>query len=246
MTESTWTVTARDGAKIFGITNTPEQSRGRHVVMVHGLACTPYDYQHKRVADALCEKGYDVHRLALYWDEDENRKLHECTLEIHADDVNDVIAAKCADAEKIFLTGHSYGGTTVMIANPKADAVSLWDPSFDLNWIWTRKEYEKYRLKSNNTFYGNFATRLEIGNKMLESSLKYDEQACLDLATNFNKPVQVVFAGDGNLVKKENSYHSRGHKLNCSESIPGTKHCFYEGNTCEELIKKTINWFEGF
>lgn len=81
---------------------------------------------------------------------------------------------------------------------------------------------------------------------MVNHANTLDEEACTNLSKNFNAPVQVIMAGEGYYVNKPLNYDSFGSALNRRDVVKGTVHCFYEGQTCEELLAKTHAWFKRF
>jgi predicted nucleic acid-binding Zn ribbon protein len=132
-----------------------------------------------------------------------------------------------------------------MLANPKnITAVSLWDPSFDLSHV--QKEFSKNFVSSGEHYTVNWGTSYLISKAMYDEAGKLDETACSDLAKKFSAPVQVVHAGDGFYVNSDKSYHSFGNSQNIREVVAGTVHCFYEGNSCDDLLSKTKKWFDRF
>ena len=249
MHETTWDIGASDGKDIFGISNIPESPNGAHVVIVHGLTGNPYEYALKRGADALCGAGYTVHRLALYWSGETRRNMHETTLSLHASDLNDVIAAKCPSVEKLFLIGHSYGGPTIMMANPEnVTAVSLWDPTFDAkSMIWEDPDVTSAQTEiGGGRILEEGRISMVFNAEMIAEGLLLDEDKSVSLAENFNGPVQVITAGESVYADQKLSYNSAGNSQNVREFVEGTDHCFYEGNTCDVLLDKTLKWFNQF
>lgn len=242
--ENKWTLDTPDGAKIYGVKNSTRDNAKSAIFMVHGLASHMHEYAFKQAADFFAEE-YDIYRFNLYDGDDGGRMLLKCTMQTHANDLNTVLAEFSDKYEKVFLIGHSYGGPTVMLANPKnITAVSLWDPSFDLSHI--QKEFSKDFVSSGGYYTVNWGTSYLISKDMYDEAGNLDEIACADLAKNFSAPVQVIHAGDGFYVNFDKSYHSFGNSQNIREVVAGTVHCFYEGNSCDDLLSKTKKWFSRF
>jgi len=179
MDETRWTITARDGATIHGRRNATREKTDSCVVMVHGLTGNMQEYQHKAGAVFFAVQGFDVFRFDLYGEEDGARRLRDCTLPTHAADLQDVLAAKAAGYKKIFLIGHSYGGPTIMLAQPQqATAISLWDPSFDLPRLWSMMP----AFQENGYCIEGRGLEVLMNPAMQTEIHLYDRENCLALA----------------------------------------------------------------
>lgn len=243
--ETNWTIETQDGATIYGVKNSAsvEPSEGA-VFIVHGLSGCMHEYAFKRAADYFQEK-YDVYRFNLYDWHDGARTLIDCTIKTHADDLNAVLNAFSLSYKKNFLVGHSYGGPSVMMANPSGvTAVSLWDPTFDLTRI--KKDFKRDIIEDDQVYVVSGGVHFLIGKDMYEEAGKLDEIECIKLSKSFSAPVQVINAAEGLYVHDKISYNSFGHKNNCREVISGSEHCFVEGDSCDCLLDKTLEWFSQF
>ena len=89
--ETKWTIETPDGHTLYGVKNSAPNNATSAVFIVHGLTSTMNDYAYKRAADFLCGK-HDVYRFNLYAGEPGGRRLLDCTLQTHADDLNLVLA----------------------------------------------------------------------------------------------------------------------------------------------------------
>lgn len=245
MTETKWTLPTPDGKTIYGVKNSSREGANAAIFMAHGLTSTMYDYAFKRAADYFSQHGYDVYRCNFYDGQEGSRLLVDCTLRTHADDFSTVINAFRSSYEKVFVIGHSYGGPTIMLANPaNVTAASLWDPSFDL------AKANKDFSGMTKTFHGflrlDWGTTILLNAKFEEYEDTFDEAECIRLSKAFQAPIQVVFASEGYYVKQPYNYHSFGHPQNRSDTVEGTQHCFHEGTTCDSLLAKTHDWFKQF
>src|SRR5690348_12972313 len=81
------------------------------VVFVHGLTGKMNEHIFFNGARFLEEHGYASFRFELYDFYADSRKLGECTIQTHADDLDTVVAYfRKRGAKHIFVVGHSYGG----------------------------------------------------------------------------------------------------------------------------------------
>lgn len=239
--ETTWTIPTPDGHTIYGVKNSSGLTTSKAIFIVHGLTGHMNEYAFKRAADYF-EETYDVYRFNLYDGRDGGRNMVDCTIKTHAGDLNLVLEHFAKSYKQVFLIGHSYGGPTVMTANPSnITAVSLWDPSFDLRH--TQERFEDAYTPCGDMYMVNWGTTYLIGKAMYEEAGRLDESACIELSKKFLSPIQVISAGDGFFVQQHLSWHSFGAPNNIREFVAGTVHCFHEGNSCDDLLKKTQDWF---
>lgn len=132
-----------------------------------------------------------------------------------------------------------------MIANPtNITAVSLWDPSFNLKGLQDdfKNSYEKwgnvYKLKDGVTTL--------MGQEMYDLGTQLDNDACIELAKKFSSPVQVLTAENAYYNDKPLSYNSFGNPNNIREIVENADHCFFDGNTCDDLLDKTEKWLKQY
>ena len=240
--EQKWTTTTPDGYTIYGLKNSAETPSRKAIFIVHGLTGHMYEYAFKRAADFF-STNYDVYRFNLYAGEDGARSLENCTIQTHANDLNTVLNHFSSAYDQIFLIGHSYGGPTIMLACPnKVTAVSLWDPTFNLQKIQTvfHKAYEAV----GDYYMVKWGVTSLIGKAMYEEANRMDEDVCIALSKAFPAPIHVVTAGDGFFKDAPTSYNTYGPEGSLREFISGTVHCFYEGDSCDILLQKTQAWFQ--
>jgi|GEM_PF-2179186 len=245
--EEKFSVDTSDGKKIYGIKNYTDGKKKSAIFIVHGLGGSLTEYQHKRAADFF-QSEYDVYRFNLYSAHKNARKLIDCNLKVHAADLKTILDFYAKDYDGIYLIGHSYGATTVMVTQPKNEnikAVSLWDPTFnpsrfkDIPENKSLIEHHKFRTL-------NWGMNVLATHELFDEAAKLDADICIKLANNFGHPVQVIHAREGLFIEDEVSFHSFGHKENVREIIEGAGHCFCENNTCDELLDRTSKWFKKF
>lgn len=232
---------AHDGKVIYSVFNPAIGAKSDVLVIIgHGLTGHPNEYLHKVSHRYFNEKGWDTLRVAFYCSFADARKLKDCTLAIHASDLNTVIAAYKGQYKKIFAVGHSYGGLTMLFANPDVDAMSFWDSSFT--------PYEAF-WKSDATYIPEldcykigWGVDSIIGKAMYEEAKNLTEDVAVSMAKNITIPSQVVLA----TVGQENPDPEILYKSLISEKELckiDSNHCFYIENTADILAQKTYEWF---
>lgn len=238
------TVSAFDGKSIWCVCNyAGDAPSDKAVLLGHGLTGHPNEYIHLAARDYFNERGYDVYRLAFYYHLENNRALQDCTVEIHAQDLNNVIAHIRPAHNKLYVCGHSYGGLTMVLANPDADAIAFWDASF---YPWTEfwqsdvtpvPQLDCYKI-------GSGVASL-IGEAMHEEAKNLTHEKTNPMAARITAPSIVIEAQNGGLGNSPKLFQA----LTCQkafETIADADHCFNKGKTVYSLLESSHNWFKKF
>ncbi|MEM6901766.1 MAG: alpha/beta fold hydrolase [Pseudomonadota bacterium] len=249
ITTKPWSVTSKTGHEITGradfCADTDEPRPA--IVIVHGLTGSMDEYLHQQAAPFFAAQGYDVLRFNL---QSQGFPLRHCTLKTHALDLQSVLDGPAAGYQKRFIIGHSYGGPTVMTAQPhQATAICLWDPSFNLPAIWQMMEMTELGDIALLNFGG---VEVVVGAEMVAEGRgdDYSAENCLNLSRQLDVPIQVISASEGDefavYQQDPRSWHSAGHQENCRQLIPDSDHCFTSPNALQRLLSETHRWFERF
>ena len=250
MTISPWQVASPTGHQIEGETFTKADHAmpNKAVLLVHGLTGSRHEHIHQQAAAYFVERDYAVLRFNL---QSQDFRLRDCTIKTHGQDVAAVVAQKATAFEKFFIVGHSYGGPSVMVAQPtQATALCLWDPSFDLPSLWEHMAIEA--LPGGIGLMNIGGIEVVIGDAMVAEGhgADFDTEACLALSRQLNRPIQVVSASEGDefevYQRNPKSWHSAGHPANKRVLIPDSDHCFTTPQAEYDLLAATHDWFEAF
>lgn len=243
--ETTFDVIAPDGKKIFVYANRAGNTPSKKAVVIgHGLGGSPNGYMHIIARNYFNALGYDVYRMAFYWDEYGFRKLHDTTLAIQGQDLNSVIEHVRGTHDKLYVCGHSYGGLTLVFANPQVNAMSFWDSSY--------QPWDRMWLKSTtpaadgNTHLLHWEYHITIGQAMMDEGKALTRDAARDMTQQIITPSQVVVASESWLQEDTQMLYD---DLICQKEmveIKGAGHTFVEGQIVYELLEKTHKWFERF
>lgn len=211
------------------------------IVIGHGLGGSPTGYMHLMARNYYNALGYDVYRMAFYWDASYHRKLHETTLAIQGQDLNAVIAHVRDTHDKLFVVGHSYGGLTLVFANPQVNAMSFWDSSYQ-PWdrIWSKSTSP---AADGKTHLLHWQYCLTIGQAMMDEGKALTRDAASLMTRQIVTPSQVVVAGEGTMKADTQMLYD---DLSCEKEIvtvDGAGHMFVEGQVIYELFDKTHQWF---
>jgi dienelactone hydrolase len=217
------------------------------VIVVHGLPCTINEGIYERACEYFQQAGYSTYRFGLYdWHKDA-RQLIDCTLAIHATDLDTVVAHfRRKGYKKIFVAGHSFGGPTILLSKKQDfDAAVLWDPSYDVSVI--KKKYGapggKF-VKALNGYFMRWGVSVVIGKKMAQEidQLQWDK-----LSERFHVPLKIIAAGRGVLMAGCKKYFDHALEPNSLEVLKGATHYFDDTPVMQQrLFTATHKWFENY
>lgn len=218
------------------------------VIFVHGFTGNKDEHIFFNGARFFEDQGYSSFRFNLYFWKKDARKLDECTLSLHAQDLDFVVDYfKKKGVKKIFVVGHSFGGLTILLSKKQAfDAAILWDPSVDPKSVTDGiyiKELDRYFLDSMDKSKNFDSFGITVGASMVEENKKLKP---FELITKFTKPVKIVVAGNNMLVKGGKSYYQLAKTEKDFALIPGASHCFDEDGTEEKLHQETYEFIQRF
>ncbi len=232
-----------DGKKIFcTIDSASEELSSKAIIISHGLTGNPMEHLHMVARSYFVNNGYDVYRLAYYWDGEDTRKLDECTVVIQAKDLTQVIEPVKLQHDKVYCAGHSYGGLTLLHSNPDITALSFWDSSYIPTWF----EEEAIPLKNTPYFTLPWGSNHLINPDMLQEAKDLDETACEKLANSLIAPAQIVIAGEARGEEWGQKLYNHINSTKEYKNIEGADHCFTNRDTLTTLLKETHDWFNKF
>lgn len=218
--------------------NAPSQ---KAVILAHGLTGHLHEHIHFVARDYFLSKGYDVYRMSFYAEREGYRLLTDCTLKIQADDMNAVVAHVKTKHEKLYVCGHSYGGMTILFANPDTTANAFWDSSYR-PWqeFWNTDEVKPCDNRPN--YQVNWIGVTQILSKSMYDEAKALSEAGSQILARAIKSPSIVFNAE--LPNTVILYKD----LTCEKEYSkiDADHCFTRGQTALELVKQTHEWFEKF
>jgi len=232
-----------DGKIIYGVFNQAGAVRSsRLLILSHGLTGRVREFIHVMTKRAFIAAGYDVVRFSYYSGEPKARSLRECTLSIHAKDLNIVVSHFRASYPKIFIAGHSYGGLTTLLANPDANAVSFWDATWTPGWY-----KEVIKVPELNCFAFNHGQENLIGRAMFEEAEYFSANPAYKEAQKFRAPAQVVLAdGDEKHGRNREELFNALGGIKELKMVKNADHQFTNEDSVEQLIGHSLAWFEAF
>jgi len=245
MPKQNWVIDTPDNFKIYGLLNTANgQKNTKAVIHIHGLTGDAYGYAASRMASVFPKYGYDVIRVNLYGWQRHSRSLLDCTLKQHAADINLIFEHFQKRYKKLFATGHSYGGPSLMKAQiNKFDAVSLWDPTYLPQKSISKIDFIRLGRYYISAKHSPFA----VSKKFIEEAIRFDREHSIALAKKCKAPIQVIYGGKNPFWLPEGeSFHTHAKGPKDEKVIDLTQHCFHEAGSTAPLLRYTKEWFDRF
>jgi esterase/lipase len=234
-------IKAKDGKYIYG--RLRGSLKNPLVIFVHGLTGHMDEHSFFNGARFFEKKGFSVLQWNQYdWHKDA-RKLHEVTLKKQAEDMDFMVEYfRKKGAKKIFVIGHSYGGATILFSkNQDFDAAVLWDSSDRPRKLMS--EDLKF-IKKANIYTISWGTAIILGKQMVEEAKKLPD--LFGKMTQFRKPVKIIVAEKGDLVKGGKKYYEVAKMDKDFAIIKNATHLFGEDGTEEKLFSETLKWIKKF
>ncbi len=209
-----------------------------------------YEHQYMLARVFFTERGYDVIRFNFYGDEPDARRIVDCTVALHAEDLKELLEHFAPLYESLYVAGHSYGGLAILMANaPQIAAASLWDgtfipfaedKSFSAPWFYN-KEIGEYMVAW-------LPIVRVVGTKFYEETQTFTTDRMMQWAKSFTLPAQVLAAGGfpENMPYQEKLFDSLASAEKEFTPIAEASHGFNEGTAVFELLENTHRWFERF
>ncbi|MEK7187914.1 MAG: hypothetical protein AAB691_03675 [Patescibacteria group bacterium] len=213
------------------------------IIQVHGLTGNMNSAIHYNAARYFEKAGFSDFRFNLYDWQKGARKLHECTLKTHGQDIDTVIKYFASrGVKKILLVGHSYGFPSILCAKDRKFAtVVSWDGSRLPHTFFDKVKYIK---NPKGALYAGECL-VFVGDRMIKEAHMLNSEKILK---TFDKPIKFITVHDkheGNLIPTKKMYRVANEPKELT-IIKGGSHTFWEDGKQEVLYKETVSWFKKF
>lgn len=230
-------ITIPDKKKIYG--RLRGVNKNTLVILVHGLCGHMDEHQFYNAARYFEKRGMSAFRFNLYDWHKGARTLDDCSFEVHARDIDFLVARfKKQGYKKIVVVGHSFGGPSILHSQKKEfDAAVFWDPSFDeqLNWFEKTNTHDKKSRYEQTWNYSVMIPRVFIETIRAFKPTQVIKQ--------LRKPSLFIIAGKG-VLKRVHATFDAAHEPKKFHLIKKAGHSFQEDGTAEELYKVTVDWIK--
>lgn len=214
------------------------------IIFIHGLAGHAEEVLPYTAARYFAQNGYSFLRFDLYGGRTNGRRMSECDLNTHAEDVNAIVHfAKQQGASQIYLVGHSLGAYTLAMANKQPlSGLILWEPSHptDPPISTTRLPYiEQLQAYLADGTVDHLLTErytLSVGWFNLANFLN-----------GWTLPTLIVYAAKSGFTEAGGIYESilRDHApIYRARDVEGADHSFTADGWKEVLFARTLQWLQ--
>lgn len=226
-----------DNKIIYCKLNYKKLPAGKLIVFVHGLTGDMHEHIFFNAVKFFAARGFSTLRFNFYSSEQNARKLEECTLATHVEDLDLIVDKTFHEYDKVYVVGHSLAGPVILQSKllNVIDKVVLWDPTLSFDWV-----VKKYRFnKELGVYFKRSSWYKPLGQEMFNELQNLD---ILKLYKNTQVPTKVIIAG-------ENMYSSVKPLLKAVVNnnvlvteLQGASHNFDEEGTEEALFHATLDW----
>ena len=215
-------------------------------VVVHGLPGNMDEEFYHSAVRWFGKRGFSTFRFNLYGHQKDARQLMDCTLKIHASDLDTVVSYfRKRGVKKVFVTGHSFGGPTILSSrNQDFDGAVFWDPSYKISF---KKKVHGFQsgkyIKEIDGYLMKWGMNVIIGKALAEEvdSFPWDS-----ISRNFKVPLKVIIAGKG-LLKGAKKYLNSARVKKDLMIMKGATHYFNDQEGMQEKVfKASEEWFRKF
>lgn len=228
-----------DAKKLYGILQAVEDAEAPVVVFVHGLGGHMREKAIKFGAYAAVEAGYTALRVNLYDAEPDARKLVDCTVDTHVDDVTLVLEQIRSSGRKIAIVGHSLGGLIVQRLNRDLfDVAVLWDPTDaeakDISH-WSDARLDPATNNYELLWTSDLVMTPAFFDSWWRSTPDHHDLEC---------PTLVIEAGESDLKAECERYAKAQSAPSELFVVEGADHNFSSREATESLYVETVRWLK--
>lgn len=237
-------IKTNDGHIIYGTLTTAPAASRKLIIFVHGLTGHRNQHIFYNAARFFPRRGLATFRFDLYSENPRGRKLRECTVKTHAEDLNLVVRHFADKFDKLFLVGHSLGGPTILSAGlSRVHGIVLWDPSYSDGKGLTLRTYCEYN-KCLDAYVIKWDVESLISKEMFREFKRFPRPGAI--MKSVYPPTKIICAGKGILVKGGREYYRHARSPRGFALIQKATHSFDERGTEDVLFEETLNWFKRF
>jgi len=232
-----------DGKSIYGTLNTGKagmrkpSSPNSLIIFVHGFTGHMNEHFLYNSAHFFPERGFDTFRFNLYSFENDSRKLIDCTISDHINDLNTVIDYFIKKYKKIYAIGHSLGGLVVIHSrHPALKALVLWEPSQEAKDMCKGFKY----VKEIDSYVDSSNVDIVVGKNFVNNANTLSP--IKDVLQTLTIPIKIIGAELEGAKIAKNLYFANANSPKELCVIKGSGHTFDEGDSEEELFAETLNF----
>lgn len=230
-----------DGFQIYGTLSTPRKKTDKLVIFVHGFTGHRNAHIFFNGAKYMNAKGAAAFRFDLYNAEKGARHFKDTKISQHGDDITTVVSYFRKKYKKIYVVGHSYGGTSLLFADTsKVNALVFWDAS----WIDPKEEKKDFRYNSAlDRYVWDWRVEYLVGKAYVEELRDFPD--CGELVAKITAPKLFITAGKQRILKGK-KYMAAASQFKKHVNISGADHNFNSFKAEDRLLEETWKWIKRY
>ena len=224
-----------DDMMIPGILNS-KGNTDKLVIFVHGFTGTMNEAHLYSAKEYFTNKWYDVFRFNLYASGESFRKLRDCSVKMHAEDIQ-LVSDNFTNYSEIYFVGHSLAGPCLATVNKYPENVNkliFWDPAFEM-WTTGRKFYREWESIRYQSSWKHIEISPEMEKEFLEDNF-------LEILTKQDFSKQDIFSIYADWDRHVNLKPKLESLWIESCIIQWANHGFTQEWKYEELFEKTLEY----
>lgn len=226
-----------DNKNIEGTFSQSKKKSKELIIFVHSFTGGQNEHIIFNGARFFTYKGFDTYRFNLYAGEYKNtRHFHDTKISLHGQDIDTVVKHFRKEYEKIYLIGHSYGGTSLLFVDQNnVNSFIFWDASYIDSSNNGTKEM-KYN-KNLGKYVLDYGVEILVGKPFVDELRNFPD--CSELISKINKPVFIITAGRKGNSKAGIKYFKSANNPKKLINIEGADHNFNNWDDEDHLFKET-------
>ena len=225
---------------IYGTFAEAEKKSNKLVIFVHGFTGHQNEHIFFNGAKFFTKNGFDTFRFDLYAGGKNSRNFRDTKISLHGSDITTVIKYFRKKYKKIYVIGHSYGGTSLLFVDQSlVDGFVFWDASYISSKDAT--EDIKYN-KDLDAYISEWGIEIIIGKDFIDELRNFPD--CGKLIKQINKPVLFITASRKIASKMGKKYFKSANNPKKLVDIKTADHNFNKWRDEETLFKETYNWLK--
>lgn len=234
-------IKAKDKFVIYGDLLSASKRSNKLVIFCHGFTGNRNEHIHFNGAQYFTKKSFDTFRFDFYGDKKGARHFENTKISQHGHDITTVINYFSKKYKKIYLIGHSFGGTSLLFADSsKVSAMVFWDASY----IEQREEKKAFPYDKTRGGYNiDWGMSVIVGKDFVEELLDFPD--CGDLVKKIHAPVKFIGAGKSDFLNSK-KYFSNSNEPKSIAVIKDADHNFNSPDTEQKLFEETYDWVKKY
>ncbi len=225
---------------IYGNFVPSDKKAEKLVVFVHGFTGHQNEHIFFNGAKFFSSNGFDTFRFNLYAAGKGSRNFCDTKISLHGQDLSTVVRHFREEYKKIFVVGHSYGGTSLLFADKNIiDGFVFWDASY----IGPKDATAQMKYnKQLDSYILDWGIEIIVGKNFVEELKNFPD--CGKLIKQINKPVLFISAGEKGNAKPAEKYFKYANEPKRLVNIKTANHCFDRFEDEERLFQETFSFLK--